>query len=129
MPIFKKIKIKNGFIYEILNNRKKLLRKREGRPYPIYVPSEIDELVMRYIEYIELFEQRPDKIKHYDFILSRISSDKSRLYFLDKLHSYIDLLHTEEEDKNAEPSWNLKIKRFPKKIYSLLREVKRKISS
>jgi hypothetical protein len=72
----------------------------KGEEYPVYVPSEIDDLLLRYIEYLEWYQRRPDKIKHLDYILERISSEQDKLIFINKLHNYTKL-HQSSELKNT----------------------------
>jgi hypothetical protein len=54
----------------------------------VYIPCLIDELIIRYIEYIEWYAQRPDKIKHIDYILNYIEDLSIKNKFLNKLHYY-----------------------------------------
>jgi hypothetical protein len=57
-------------------------------PYRIKYASKIDDLILRYIEYIEWYEIRPDKIKHLEFIAEHLTSDEEQKKMLDKLHYY-----------------------------------------
>jgi hypothetical protein len=91
LPQYKRIRIKEHYIYSVIENASTIEREFEGAGYPIYVPSVVDELMLRYIEYIEWYELRPDKVKHLDYILDVVSSDPSRISFLDKLHLYTEL--------------------------------------
>ena len=91
LPLFHKIKIKDQYIYSVIENAVSIKHYFNGKPYHLYVPSEIDELLIRYIEYVEYYEQRPDKIKHLDYIKKTIKSNPERINFFDKLHLYTDL--------------------------------------
>ena len=88
MPAFHKIKIKDHYIYSLIENAVSIQHNFKGKPYPLYVPSKIDNLLMRYIEYVEYYELRPDKIKHLDYIIKTLKSDTKRVSFLDKLHLF-----------------------------------------
>jgi len=91
LPNYKKIRIKKHYILSVIENAKAVHREFDGVQYPIYVPSTVDELLLRYIEYIEWYEIRPDKIKHLDYIMNAVSKDSSRIGFLDKLHFYTEM--------------------------------------
>lgn len=91
LPKYKRIRLKEHYIYSVIENASVLYRKFDGAQYSIYVPSPVDELLLRYVEYIEWYELRPDKVKHLDYILDAVASDASRIGFLDKLHLYTEL--------------------------------------
>lgn len=63
-PDFKNIKIKPSFFDIVIDNA--FIKEVGG--VAIKVPKVEDECILRYIEYNEYFEQRPDKIKHTDYI-------------------------------------------------------------
>ncbi len=91
LPEYKKIRLKEHYIYSVIENAKVVYREFEGVQYPLYVPSTVDELLLRYVEYIEWYELRPDKIRHLDYITKAIAADATRIGFLDKLHLYTEL--------------------------------------
>lgn len=90
LPWFKNVKIKKHYIYSVIENATTLQRYYKSKPYFIYIASKIDDLLLRYIEYIEYYQLRPDKVKHLNFILKTVRSDPERISFLDKLHLYTD---------------------------------------
>ena len=100
LPEFKKLSLKKHLFFDILKNKTSFYSTYEGKEYPVYVPSEIDDLLLRYIEYMEWYQQRPDKIKHLNYILEGISSKQDKLIFIDKLHNYTKLYQL-PESKNA----------------------------
>jgi len=53
----------------------------------IKVPNQIDEMILRYLEYHEWYAQRPDKIKHIEYVNEYLNEDNRKLFF-DKLHYY-----------------------------------------
>lgn len=68
----------------------RLLERREWSdvPYPsgalrLAVPDEIDNLVLRYLEYHEWFDRRPDKIKHADHIAQALADhpEKAKAFY------------------------------------------------
>ncbi len=91
LPHYEKIRIKEHYIFSVIENASIVPREFEGVQYPVHVPSVVDELLLRYVEYIEWYELRPDKIKHLDYILEAVSDDPGRIGFLDKLHLYTEL--------------------------------------
>jgi hypothetical protein len=91
IPEYKNIIIKNSYIYSIIENRKNRTIRSDNHDFNIYIPSEIDELILRYIEYIEWFRIRTDKIKHLEYIADRIQENPQDIGFIDKLHCYIQL--------------------------------------
>jgi len=78
LPQYKKVLVKDAFFSSVIENSKKELVK---------VPNEIDEMILRYLEYQEYYADRPDKIKHIDYIKEYLSDDNKKQFF-DKLHYY-----------------------------------------
>lgn len=64
MPKYSKVNIKSSFFDVVIENAKVV--NIDG--IEIKTPSLGDECIIRYIEYIENFGSRPDKVKHTDFI-------------------------------------------------------------
>ena len=58
----------------------------------VFVPSPEFDFFIRYLEYLEWFERRPDKIKHLDYILSH-SDDAQREQLIENTHRYIRFHH------------------------------------
>lgn len=55
----------------------------------IYRPSVVDECILRYVEYHEWYADRPDKIKHIDYIYRQLEEEKLiKPDLLSKLHYY-----------------------------------------
>ncbi len=101
LPRYERIRLKEHYIYSVIENARVLSRERDGVEYPIYVPSAVDDLLLRYVEYIEWYELRPDKLKHLDYILDAVASDSTRIGFLDKLHLYTELPARDFEGASA----------------------------
>lgn len=83
LPAFKRINIKQGFYSTIIENR--LLNDKN-----VYVPDKIDDLILRYAEFIEWYDIRADKLKHVEYIKEK-ASDAEQKIMLDKLHYYTAL--------------------------------------
>ena len=96
LPKFKKINVRKDYIHPLLTNKKELVIEDE---FTIYIPSYIDELTLRYIEYFEWFEKRPDKIKHLEYIEKHIANKGEREKFFDYLHRYIKMTDTNDISK------------------------------
>jgi len=116
LPQYKKIHLKPHYILSVIENAATVEREFDGSRYSLRIPSIIDESLLRYIEYIEWYELRPDKIKHLDYITEKID-DNTKAQFLNKLHFYTALpefLESAHEDKlsweKAESSIYLKLK-------------------
>ena len=95
LPRYKNVIIKEGLFSSIIENS--IIKKVDG--LKIKIPSDLDETLLRYIEYNEWFAERPDKIKHINYIENKIKTKSVDLnVFLDKLHFYIDFPKNLEEN-------------------------------
>ncbi len=93
LPFYKNLDIKEAFFSSIIENSKMLKLDKIN----ISVPSNIDEAILRYIEYQEWYAQRPDKIKHIQYLEDKMASkdiDINKMF--DKLHYYIAIPNTEK---------------------------------
>jgi hypothetical protein len=94
LPKYNNVNIKEGFFSSIIE----ISQIKQFGGLKIKVPSLIDEVILRYIEYHEWYAQRPDKIKHINYIENQISKKGIDLdVFLDKLHFYISIPKVSEE--------------------------------
>lgn len=92
LPSYTKVEVKESLQFSILFHREPfVLKLKDDMQVSVLVPSLIDDMVVRYLEYIEYYDLRPDKVKHLDYILSKLESDKAARGFLDKLHMYTKL--------------------------------------
>ncbi len=119
LPEFKNLSLKKDLFYDVLKNKSFFDSIYRGKKYPVYVPSEIDNLLLRYVEYLEWYQRRPNKIKHLDYILERISSDQEKLIFIDKLHNYTKLYSSSELKDTSDRS-------YFKNVFRKLRKVLKK---
>lgn len=94
LPSYNKINIKKYLFYSIIDRSKKIMTKdvSETKCY-IYVPEYFDDLLIRYLEYLEYYEERQSKIKHIDYIYDKMKelTNEERNLFFDRLHLYTDL--------------------------------------
>jgi len=134
-PNHKKIKIKKYYLYSVIENAVPIIKKYNEVEYYIFVPSKIDDLLLRYIEYIEWYELRPDKVKHLDYILDKLSEDSSKMKFIDKLHLYTKFPEIPLNDYSNSLLHGLFKKLryffgkfyFIRKIYKIIKKLTRKI--
>ncbi|MDA9562119.1 hypothetical protein N9S06_05680 [Gammaproteobacteria bacterium] len=86
LPAYEQIKIKAS-LFDVVIESSSVINRDQCM---IKVPNQIDESVLRYIEFQEYFAARPDKIKHVDYILASLgNSDKEMNKFLLRLHHFI----------------------------------------
>lgn len=81
-PILKNIILRNSFKDVVLKTRTRI--ELEG--VALYTPKiEYDHLI-RYVEYVELFDKRNDKIKHLEYLEKSISNPQD---FFNALHFFV----------------------------------------
>ena len=128
LPEYKKIRLKEHYISSVIENAVPLYKEFNGAKYTIYVPSAVDDLVLRYVEYIEWYELRPDKIKHLDYIVKSVSVEPGRIGFIDKLHMYTELPEPDYDKEIGRPD-SPQIIRFIRRARSLVKRLLRPIVS
>lgn len=84
-------RIRSGYTERIVDGATRKEVAIGGTTVPVWVAGETDELVVRYLEYHELFSSRPDKIKHLDYVMRAVEAEPARRAFLDRLHENIVL--------------------------------------
>ncbi len=89
LPAYKKVSINPAYFFSVLEDRKEVTIKQSKSSTKLYVPSDVDDLVLRYLEYLEYFEVRPEKVKHLEYIVDKIENSKLNQKFLDRLHLYL----------------------------------------
>jgi hypothetical protein len=102
LPNYKNVKIKPCLFSSIIEHAtsKSILNNE----LTVKVPCLIDEIIIRYIEYHEWYAQRPDKIKHINYIEKMIDLEMvDTTLFFDKLHYYTELPMVTESTNNQTP--------------------------
>lgn len=89
-PAYRKILVREGLLESVIENCRSIERTFNGTTYKLYVPSLLDEQLIRYLEFVECYEARPDKLKHLEYILSSVT-EPGRIQLLDKVHRYTKL--------------------------------------
>lgn len=96
---FHKFGVKPSYMIKLFKDRKSISCE-SGK---IYVPSDEDELTLRYFAYLEWFDRRPDKIKHLDYISSVDNQDLKRRFF-ENTHKYIQFRPRTWNKRSVVPS-------------------------
>ena len=86
MPEYKRISVKDSLFSSVVEGR--ICKEFDG--VEVCYQSFIDELIIKYLEYVENYKLRPDKVRHLDYILEKIEDDESSKRFIDKLHFYTE---------------------------------------
>lgn len=81
---FRNIAVKPAFLTKLFMRRQ--IKKFGG--HSVYVPADVDELTLRYFEYLEYFNRRPDKLKHLDYICDIEDEDLKKRFF-ENTHRFI----------------------------------------
>lgn len=115
LPTYQKLLIKPAFFENVIENRKLVDLSVDCS---IFIPNSIDDNILRYIEYQEWYGQRPDKIKHINYILESCTS-KEKNIFLEKLHHYTALPPV-ESIYPLKQNRNYFIKSIARKVWSKL---------
>lgn len=88
LPLYNNVSIKDAFFSSVVENTKIVSLDDLN----IKVPSDIDEAILRYIEYHEWYVKRPDKIKHIQYLEDKIEKNEISINkMFDKLHYYISI--------------------------------------
>lgn len=104
LPEYKNVDIKESFFSCIIEGR--VLKYFKSTP--IYVPSKIDESIIRYIEYHEWYERRPDKLKHINYIQEQFEKNKIKgKDFFSKLHYFTQIPALIEHHSTHKKGWML----------------------
>ena len=122
LPTYANILIKEAFFSSVIENSQMI----EKNGCKVKVPSQIDESILRYIEYQEWYGQRPDKIKHIEYLETKIKNSEIDINkLLDKLHYYTELPRA-EEDRQVSSSGVIRYFSYlldlVKKVFRVIRE-------
>ncbi len=87
LPSYKNLIIKPALFESIIENR---IKVRMDKNTSYFIPNKIDESLIRYLDYHEWYRERPDKVKHIDYIFHHSTKNETQA-FLTKLHHYTAL--------------------------------------
>jgi hypothetical protein len=85
-PKYKNVILKSCFFSTIIETSEVVLQGENKTE--VRVPNPRNEFIIRYVEYHEYFEQRPDKIKHIEYIVNTYSAVVMPRNF-EALHYYV----------------------------------------
>ncbi len=96
-PEYKNVTIKKSYFYSLIDKRKEKIITHNEIGHKIFVPDSIDEMIVRYLDYLEYFAKRNDKIKHLDFVRKKIGESDILESFLDRFYKHISFpIHKEK---------------------------------
>lgn len=112
MPKYKKVKLKESFFSHVIDNAVYDQKLKHS--------CDVDDLILRYVEFVEYYYIRPDKLKHLEFVRQTISGNYDlQKKFWDYLYYYTEFPNnTEDLIKKKEKfyvRWRKKIVRRIKK--------------
>ena len=87
LPDYKRLNIREGFFSSIIDCSYEKKIKVGKNVINLYLPSKIDDMMIRYFEYIEWYDIRPEKVKHLEYIEKNLSEDEEKAFF-DKIHYF-----------------------------------------
>lgn len=88
LPHYNNINIKSSYFLSVIENKNTVVSDN----FEYFVPSAMDDIIIRYIEYHEYYAIRPDKIKHIHYIQTLI--DQNGILhekFLNRLHYFTEI--------------------------------------
>lgn len=113
LPNFEQVSIRDSFFLSVIENHQVIVINDQE----IFIPSDLDDAILRYIEYYEWFDRRPDKIKHALMVEKYINDKKiDELAFLNKLHYYLKFPVRLDARRVSQNSLVRKLKRVLRKI-------------
>lgn len=96
-----KIHVKLGFCAHVLTNKTR--ERIDGKT--IYFPAPLDDMLIRYLEYIEYFEAIPTKEKHLSYVLEHAAAAPWS-HFIAHVHRFTKLIHDSYvENPNKQVAW------------------------
>jgi len=83
LGVYRRVPIKATYAQRLLNRRAWAEVNCPGGVLRLAVPDTLDNLVLRYLEYHEWFDARPDKIKHAEHIAEALADhpDKAQAFY------------------------------------------------
>ncbi|WP_166267072.1 hypothetical protein [Providencia sp. M-27] len=87
-PKYKNIEIKDSYFDVVIEGKVVEENLFKDKSIKVNITNSSDEFIIRYIEYHEWFESRPDKIKHIDIIQKKYNEDEIEEY-VSRLHRYL----------------------------------------
>jgi hypothetical protein len=96
LPSYKNIVVKPAFFDLVI--ARSFSEKKSVSGLKVKVPDKVDEALIRYIDFHEYFYQRPDKIKHVEWINKELKKDQMEMFF-NRLHYLIQFPYPSEDTR------------------------------
>lgn len=90
IPAYAKVAIKPALFESVVENARPVPFPAATGDVLVRMPSPVDDALIRYLEFVEWYDVRPDKLKHLEHILQGVD-EPSRGRFLEKMHHYTAL--------------------------------------
>lgn len=103
IPSYSKLNIKEYLLYSIIDRRKEKTIAVNDKTCKVFVPDTIDDLLIRYYEYLEYYEERPEKLKHLDYVYEKIKDwdEDKRDTFFNRLHMYTSMPEIRQDSRKS----------------------------
>ena len=75
LSFYKKVRVKEFFIYDVIYNFDLELITFDNKIAKIKKPNKLNDLIIRYLEFIEYYSIREDKIKHFEYVACPINKN------------------------------------------------------
>ena len=120
MPQYHQLNIKPYYFYSILDRRQKFYFD----DWYVFVPDKIDDITLRYFDYLEYYDKRKDKIKHIDIISNQLRSDIDLDLLSKRIFLYTDLRDITGSGRSTNQSYYFN--KYVKPIIYIASKVKKK---
>lgn len=101
LPEYSRVLVKPG-LFECCVEKAEIEKIKVGdKTIPVKKLARDQDLLIRYLEYIEWYERRPDKIKHLNYVLDVLESESDRKRLLNDLHYYTDFPYVKYQIKKG----------------------------
>lgn len=90
LPAYQKLRIKPALFESVIENAGRHPFGNGASAVEVKVPATVDDLLIRYLEFMEYYDAKPGKIKHLDFIVGS-AGEATTARLLEKLHHYTKL--------------------------------------
>lgn len=90
LPVYKKLMLKPALFESVIENAQTIPYQAGSEMAMVKIPSRVDDLLIRYLEFMEYYDVRPSKLKHLEFIMEQ-GDQETRERLLEKLHHYTRL--------------------------------------
>ena len=90
LPLYRKLSIKPALFESVIEHAQAVPHQTPTASASVRTPCRVDDLLIRYLEFMEWYDVRPSKIKHLDIIMESADAE-TRERLVEKLHHYTKL--------------------------------------